>query len=862
MKLQACSKIITLSALGFTLTAAGAFYALNQAQQSIMASYQQNLEQHLDSVGADLNHYVQRINGDYYQLINQSLSNILALDQSYYQKDPLLAFFDHNIRTPSAYGSGQNLRYALDALAYFKIPYISHDFKSGKTQVHGLEDSTMATNLLKAKAQDGTQVVDQIAKRPALEHGFSIFFSGSDFLIGLKLYDRLEDRNYYVLTSYLNVLNNTVANIKYVFADIDPMIAGILQGDAVKIVRHGTTIFATDEFKLELDTSTDNLRKLVGVHLISPAGTEIDNPSALKHTDPVSIVATSYLRSINSYLIIERPFDLYAPDFKYLHWAQGLIIAFSALFLLLILRKLLKEGKQARHQQYDIDHLIKKLESIDAPAFKHNFAHALSALQGKTLALSAPSSVESATKEAMPTPAPQESATPDSAQQAKSQAEPKAIASADKTALSADHALLTAEAARAPAPQSVTTSDVTSATTSDATSAPAAEMPAAQATETTADGALERSAAHQDAATPATTQDATLEQTPTEPKGEEPHSGENHSIEHQGDNHHGDNHDEGSAERIELNRAQSQALDEKLLQELLQGEAFDEHSALGRLLGSSLKLARELTINYHNEICSLKDEFKGRIGQYRKEGQFMAARQMLLAALPREEAMPSSNYVDFAAFTVPARELSGNFYSIKRLDENNLAFVMGDCAASGIKAAYTVAVVNVLVEEALKLDLDPPHVMAYLNERLCELPNISSVALFIGMISEKTGNIIAANAGHAVPICVDDQGPRFIAERNELRLGVNKELQFDLLKCFMANDDMLVLYSNGIIQVKNAQGEVFGMGRFLAHCDNARALRADELVIKILNDLKQHKGKRPFRQDVSLICLKQQRISF
>ena len=73
---------------------------------------------------------------------------------------------------------------------------------------------------------------------------------------------------------------------------------------------------------------------------------------------------------------------------------------------------------------------------------------------------------------------------------------------------------------------------------------------------------------------------------------------------------------------------------------------------------------------------------------------------------------------------------------------------------------------------------------------------------------------------------------------------------------------MLVLYSNGIIQVKNAQGEDFGMERLMGHCDTARAQRADELVIKILNDLKQHKGKRPFRQDVSLICLKQQRISF
>ena len=782
MKLQACSKIITLTALGFTLTAAGAFYALNQAQQNITASYQQNLEQHLDSVGADLNHYVQRINGDYYQLINQSLSNILALDQSYYQKDPLLAFFDHNIRTPSVYSSGENLRYALDGLAYFKIPYISHDFKSGATKVHGLDDTELAANLLKAKAQDGTQVVDQISKRPALEHGFSIFFSGSDFLIGLKIYDRAEDCNYYVLTSYLNVLNNTVANIKYVFADIDPMIAGILQGDAVQIVRHGTTIFSTDEFKLELDTSTDNLRKLVGVHLIDPQGNLIEDPSTIKPGSEAAIVATSYLRSINSYLIVQRPFDLYAPDFTYLHWAQALIIALSAVFVGLILRRLLKEGNQTKLQQHDIDHLVKKLEGLNATTFKRSLTQALAQLRAAA------------------------SAKTDEAAQAEN-------AAAESTALS---------------------------------------EPEAKNQE-------------QGAADQASQNGAPAEQAPVQPSLSEPAAPAEASTEH--GTHEGGTESElvsvdNSEERIELSADESQAVDEHIVQDLLAGEAFDEHSTVGRMLSSTVKVARELTQDYHNEICTLKDEFKGRIPVYRKEGQFMAARQMLLSALPREEAMPSSNFVDFAAFTVPARELSGNFYTIKRLDGDNLAFVMGDCATIGIKAAYTVAVVNVLVEEALKLDLDPPHVMSYLNERLCDIPNISSVALFIGMISEKTGNIIAANAGHAVPICVDDQGPRFIAEDNNLRLGVSKDLQFDLLKCFMANDDMLVLYSNGIIQVKNAQGEVFGMGRFLAHCDLARALRADELVIKILNDLKQHKGKRPFREDVSLICLKQQRISF
>ena len=807
MKLQACSKIITLTALGFTLTAAGAFYALNQAQQNLMASYQQNLEQHLDSVGADLQHYVQRINGDYYQLINQSLSNILSLDQSYYQKDPLLAFFDHNIRTHSAYSSGENLRLALDSLAYFKIPYISHDFKSGKTEVHGLDDSDRASNLLEAIAQDGTKVSEQISKRPALEHGFSIFFSGSDFLIGLKIYDRAEDRNYYVLTSYLNVLNNTVANIKYVFADIDPMIAGILEGDAVKIVRHGTTIFATKEFTLELDAGTDNLRKLVGVHLIDEQGQLIADPTTVKPTDNAAVVATSYLRSINSYLMVQRPFDLYAPDFKYLHWAQGLIIALSALFFALILRRLLKEGNVTKHHQEDVDHLIKKIDGITTNSFKLSLTHALAQLRTKPQ-----DSPQEATQSA------DKNAAPEAAQDGAQVAVP---AEAESTAESKD-TTNAAETNKAPAPSTEQAPESASAQDADH-----AKKPAASARPEVSE---QSASANSDAA-------------------KDEHGEETATL-------------DDSEERIELSAAERDAIDQQLLKELLAGEAFDEHSAVGRIMSSSLKVARELTQDYHNEICTLKDEFKGRIGVYRKEGQFMAARQMLLSALPQEDAMPSSNFVDFAAFSVPARELSGNFYTIKRLDEDNLAFVMGDCATTGIKAAYTVAVVNVLVEEALKLDLDPPHVMAYLNERLCEIPNISTVALFIGMISEKTGNIIAANAGHAVPLYVDDQGAHFIAEPNEQRLGLSKDQEFDLLKCFMANDDMLVLYSNGIIQVKNAQGEDFGMERLIGHCDTARAQRADELVIKILNDLKQHKGKRPFRQDVSLICLKQQRISF
>ncbi len=313
--------------------------------------------------------------------------------------------------------------------------------------------------------------------------------------------------------------------------------------------------------------------------------------------------------------------------------------------------------------------------------------------------------------------------------------------------------------------------------------------------------------------------------------------------------------------------------------------------------------------------------------------------------------MPSSNFVDFAAFTVPARELSGNFYLIRRIDENNLAFIIGDCCSIGIKAAYTATVIKTLVDEALRelsgnfylirridennlafiigdccsigikaaytatviktlvdealrLSLDPPNMMSYINDRLCEERNVATVGLFISIISEMTGNVIACNAGHTSPIVIDDNGPHFMCEPNDKRLGRNQgetfELSkcylanndmvllyshspividdngphfmcepndkrlgrnqgetFELSKCYLANNDMVLLYSQGIVNVRNSNDELFGMERLLDHCDNSAGLRADELIIRILNDIKQHKGKRPFREDVSLISFKQ-----
>lgn len=720
VKLQACSKVITLTALGFTLSAAGAFYSLNEAQRTLDNTYYQQLQSHLNTVGADLSHYVQRINSDYYQLINLSLANVLALGQPYYNKDPLLSFFEHNFRHPSVYNKGQNLIYALEALNYFKVPYVSYNFATKELKVHGALDDRQEKRLLNARSQDGTKLSELITNKTNLSQSFSVFYFGGDTYLCFKIYDEATKSNYFVIDSYLSVLNNTAVNVKKIFSDIDPVMQGILKDDNVMIVRRGQPIFSTKDFNLKLDLGS--LRKMMGIHIVDSNGAIIKDASSIKEGQEAYILGTSYLNSINAYLVMKRPFEHYHQEHAFLTWSKLGIILLSLGFLTLIVLNVYRSRlvEQDKHQR--LAQLVHKLRSFTLEELKALFAQAQAELKSRK--------------------APE------------NKVEPNEDDNSDK--------------------------------------------------------ALEL--------------------------------------------------EDNSA----LSPADREFIDSYMVNKFLEQSGFAPESLSYQLVNQSFRLSNDLELDYqHNQIelkNNLKSEFKNLTNVYRMEGKFMAARSMLLNALPSEEAMPSSNFVDFAACTVPARELSGNFYTIKRLSAGNLAFVIGDCASLGVKAAYSVTVINTLLNEALALNKAPDEILSFINERLCSLSKIASVSLFVGIISERTGNIIAANAGHVCPILITaNQEPQFIGELNDLRLGQNKDLSFSLSKCKLSHEDMLLLYTNGVLQVKNNDDESFGMERLIEHC---KLSSADELVINVLNDIKSHKGKRPFKEDVSLICLKQLQVEY
>lgn len=822
VKLKACSKLIAASAIGFTLIVVGSFVALQKAEKTIDNLYQAEIQNQLNSLEQELKQYVNQINHDYYNLVNQSLTNILSLDRKYYTRDPLLSFYNNNIKIPSSYGSGANLKYALSELHYYKLAVISYNFNTQKLEIYApFDKKQVLTNiLLKAQDEKGIDLVELIKQRPYLNHSFNIFYAGNGTYLNLAIYDKESQTNYYILDSYLNVLDNIQLNIKNIFSDIAPMMKEILGDESVVILRRNQPIFKTNSYTLDLNLKNLNVKDLRGISFIDEKGTLITNPGS----EPYHMLAIAYLKSINSYMVLTRAQSLLKPSTNIFILVEFLIVIVS-LGLIGYMYSVLKiSAQQVQQRQNKTEKTIEQLNELDFNQYQkllnESSQEALISLINKT-------KQQNQTQEH-----PAESL---ATEQTVTEQAPQVDSNKQKNSVPETNTNNNQKRKGKKNKKNGTGNQV-----QEQNQAPENKQPK-----------IENKAIKEQANVPAVIGSAQsrLVQDLLDKKQLTPEEITKLSLE--------------LLENKQLDEQEYHELTQKiLLDKLLNKDQISEKSFEGNFIKATLKLSNAINNTYLKSIDELKQELKSRIQLYRREGQCMAARQMLLSSLPSEDAMPSSNFVDFAAFTVPARDLTGNFYTLKRLDKDNLAFVIGDCDSQGVKAAYTVAVVSTLVEEALNMNILPNEVLQYINDRLCTMPNVSQIKMFLGIINEKTGNVIASNAGHPVPIVIDNNGPHFVSDFNDLRIGASLNMQFSNIKWSLANDDMVVLYSNGILNVQNQESEIFGMNRLIEHCNYAINMRADELVVNILNDLKVHKGRKAFKQDVSLICLKQLLIRF
>jgi sigma-B regulation protein RsbU (phosphoserine phosphatase) len=167
---------------------------------------------------------------------------------------------------------------------------------------------------------------------------------------------------------------------------------------------------------------------------------------------------------------------------------------------------------------------------------------------------------------------------------------------------------------------------------------------------------------------------------------------------------------------------------------------------------------------------------------------------------------------------MPMQSVGGDYYDFYRLDNNNILIFLGDASGHGVYAAMIWAILKVEVEELIEAQkfMDLSQAFTYLNQRITRiLENTYSYAtLFACLISLEENTIHYISAGHIDQLYYHDkeQTVNKISNKNPI-MGTFKSAKFNADSMRTGHGDYILMYSDGIIEGFNPDGEQLGKDR-------------------------------------------------
>lgn len=200
------------------------------------------------------------------------------------------------------------------------------------------------------------------------------------------------------------------------------------------------------------------------------------------------------------------------------------------------------------------------------------------------------------------------------------------------------------------------------------------------------------------------------------------------------------------------------------------------------------------------------------------------------------KTLPQARHLGVAGFCQSARQVGGDFYDVLPLGEDRLLLVIADVMGKGIPAAMFAAILRCLVRAAPELGPEPAALLTRANRLLH--PDLSGVDMFITaqliFVDPARRLLVTASAGHCPALLAAPTWEQVKAISPEgMPLGILPDAHFAEETTAFPLKGCLLLYTDGLTEARNAQGELFGQQRLAewlcqaaAAAPSAPALRA------------------------------------
>jgi len=245
-----------------------------------------------------------------------------------------------------------------------------------------------------------------------------------------------------------------------------------------------------------------------------------------------------------------------------------------------------------------------------------------------------------------------------------------------------------------------------------------------------------------------------------------------------------------------------------------------------------------------------------RAEKLRLQQELEDARQMQLSLLP--ESAPPVKGFDVAGISIPAREVGGDFFDYLSLADGKIGIALADVSGKGLKGAMNAVLANGMLHEVAKIETSCGEILSVLNADLCpRMEKGMFTALGLAILDSSSETLHWATAAQPFPIIKQD-GQVFEFEIDgALPLGVMKNLTYRDWPLKLQAGDIVVFYTDGIIEAESETEEMYGTERLeqvIKHINST--MNAGEIIDTILGDVADFVGAAEQYDDLTVVVVK------
>jgi serine phosphatase RsbU (regulator of sigma subunit) len=223
---------------------------------------------------------------------------------------------------------------------------------------------------------------------------------------------------------------------------------------------------------------------------------------------------------------------------------------------------------------------------------------------------------------------------------------------------------------------------------------------------------------------------------------------------------------------------------------------------------------------------------------------------------------PEFDQLELAAICKPAYETGGDYYDFIPLDKNRVAVTIGDVSGKGIQAAFYMTFVKGILHSLCR-ELDSPAEILKKTNRLFweNAPRGTFISLVYGIVDLEEQTFHFARAGHNPVIRVNaNNGSVEELQPKGLGIGLTKDYSFDQnieeVKLDLSGDDLLILYTDGIVEALNENHIFYGTHRLNNLLNKNKQMSAAEILDLLSEDVRSFIGNAKQHDDMTMLIMK------